>query len=676
MMTEVSIFENFNKIIANKNIETILEMIRQGKFKHHVESLRQLIKEDKNSEYTAKKKSLPAFTPSGMFKDGRKQNLLQEYSRIIILDIDKIENIDEVRKKAQSCIYTFACFESPSGKGIKILVRTDNSVTKHREAFLRTQSYYEKLTGVNIDPSGKDFTRLCFVSYDSDLYYNSNSEIFKINPEKIMKNDIEKLIEQIDNKRIDITSNYDDWLKVGFALESEFGESGRNYYHDISKYNQDYSAENCNEQYNKCLKNNNSGISIKTLFHIAKQHGIVIRSLNKRINSDEETIPAKKSDNKTITANKFIITEEYLSKKYDLKYNVVSNRFEYKKKDETEWMEMNENNMFVKLQKDNINISLNHLIALLKSDFVEKYHVFREYFKNLPEWDGTTDYILKLSSYIITHDKERFEKHFKKWLVRAVKTAIEDHYFNKQAFILVSTKQNSGKSTFCRFLCPPELKNYIAENMATDKDSLIAITENFLINLDELAQADKLEINAFKSMFSKDKVKARLTYDKRATVHARRASFIGSTDRWEFLTDENGSVRWLCFEIDSIDWNYSKDIDINDVWAQAYHLLTKVKFEFELTPDEIKENDWINKKYQVSTPERDLLMKFFAPADEETGEFKTATDLLEYISERTSISLSTVKIGKELRFLGFERVSKRIGDNLPVYGYYVKSLTE
>ncbi|PLX06036.1 MAG: hypothetical protein C0596_16215 [Marinilabiliales bacterium] len=90
MMTEVSIFENFNKIIANKNIETILEMIRQGKFKHHVESLRQLIKEDKNSEYTAKKKSLPAFTPSGMFKDGRKQNLLQEYSRIIILDIDKI----------------------------------------------------------------------------------------------------------------------------------------------------------------------------------------------------------------------------------------------------------------------------------------------------------------------------------------------------------------------------------------------------------------------------------------------------------------------------------------------------------------------------------------------------------------------------------------------------------
>ncbi|MBN2776536.1 MAG: PriCT-2 domain-containing protein [Bacteroidales bacterium] len=677
-MTEVSIFENFNRIIANKPIEIILELIRTGKFKHHIDSLRQLVAEERISEYTARKKSLPAFTPSGMFNGGRKSNLLQEYSRIIILDIDKIENIADVRKKAESCKFTFACFESPSGKGIKILVRTDNSVTKHREAFLRAQSYYEKITGVKIDPSGKDVTRLCFVSNDPNLYYNSNCEIFKINPEKIMKNDVEKLIEQIDGKRIDITSNYEEWLKIGFALESEFGESGRNYYHEISKYNQDYSADNCNDQYNKCLKNNNSGISIKTLFHIAKQYGIVIRSMNKRINDDSSlaNVPDKSDRNSKITSNKFIITEDYLSKNFDLRYNVISNKFEYKKKDDPEWLEMNENNMFIQLQKDNINISLNHLIALLKSDFVQRYHVFRKYFESLPEWDGSTDYILKLTSFLITNDRERLEKHFKKWLVRAVKTAIDDHYFNKQAFVLVSTKQNSGKSTFCRFLCPTDLKDYITESISTDKDSMIAITENFLINLDELSQADKAEINAFKSMFSKDKVKARLTYDKRPTVHSRRASFIGSTDRWEFLTDENGSVRWLCFEIESIDWNYTNEIDIDDVWSQAYHLLTKVKFEFELTPDEIKENDYINKKYQVSTPERDLVMKFFAPADEKNGEFKTATDLLEYISERTSINLSPIKIGKELRFLGFERVSKRAENSMPVYGYYVRCLID
>jgi len=138
------------------------------------------------------------------------------------------------------------------------------------------------------------------------------------------------------------------------------------------------------------------------------------------------------------------------------------------------------------------------------------------------------------------------------------------------------------------------------------------------------------------------------------------------------LTDENGSVRWLCFEIDSINWNYTSEVDIDKVWSQAYHLLTKVMFEFELTPDEIKENDRVNKKYQVSTPERDLLMKYFMPANEQTGEFMTATEILEFISERTTITLSPVKIGKELRFLGFERKSKRVGNNMPVYGYFVE----
>lgn len=674
-MAEISIFENFNKVIANRTLESVLQMIRNGKFKHHIEPLRQLVSNGKEQEYSARKKSLPAFTPSGTFSGGRKNDLLLEYSRLIILDVDKVENVKQIRDKAEDSIYTHACFLSPSGKGLKILIKTDNSVTKHREAFLKAQSYFEKVLGVQIDPSGKDVTRLCFVSDDQELYYNPDSEVFKIAPEKLLKNDVEKLIELLDGKRLDITTNYEEWLKIGFALESEFGESGRSYYHEISKFNQDYTSESCNDQYDKCLKNNNSGITIKTLFHIAKQYGVVIRSLSKQIDSDEPKLPAQTDQNqRRITANKFLITEEYLSKNFDLRYNVISNKFEYKKKQDLEWVEMNENNMFVQLQKDSINISLNHLIALLKSDFVQKYHVFREYFENLPEWDGVTDYIKKLSSYLITNDRERLDRHFKKWLVRAVKTAIDDHYFNKQAFVLVSTRQNSGKSTFCRFLCPPELKDYIAESIATDKDSLIAITENFLINLDELSQADKSEINAFKSLFSKEKVKARLTYDKRPTVHSRRASFIGSTDRWEFLTDENGSVRWLCFEIERIDWNYSSEVDIDDVWSQAYHLLTKVKFEFELTPDEIKENDYINKKYQVSTPERDLLMKFFAPADDKSGEFKTATDLLEFISERTSISLSPVKIGKELRFLGFERVSKRGDIQVPSYGYYVEVL--
>jgi len=669
-MIQLSIFQNFNKVVSNKNFEAIAEIIRNGKFKEQIEQLQLLLKDGKEKAYTEKKKSLFAFTPSAQYKGGRKAEYLQEYSKIIILDIDKIErDLHQVREKAVKCKYTYSCFVSPSGKGLKILVRTDNSVVKHRDSFLKVQAYYEKLLEVKIDDSGKDVSRLCFFSYDKDLYHNRNSETFKIEAPMSIKSDIEKLIEQIEGHQIDITSDYETWLKIGFSIESEFGEAGREYYHSISKYSTDYNFESCNEQYSKCLKNNNSGITIKTLFHFAKQHGVVIKSLNKRVNESDK----KERSERKITSNKFTLTEDYLNERYIVRYNVVSNKFEYKNKDESSFKELNENNLYVKLQKDNINISLNNLVALLKSDFVNEYNPFQDYFENLPKWDGYTDYIGEFIRFLNSPDDKRLDRHFRKWIVRLVRTAIDDNYYNKQAFILVSNKQNSGKSTFCRFLCPMNLRDYIVENIGTDKDSLIAITENFIINLDELSTAEKNEINAFKSMFSKDKIKARLTYDKRASIHVRRASFIGSTDRWEFLTDESGSVRWLCFDIRSIDWKYSKKVNIDMVYSQAYHLLKQTDFDYELTVDEIEENDLINKRYQVTTPERDLILQYIEPAKEEDGEFLTATDVLEKITQFTTIKLYPERIGKELKFLGFIRSAKKIKGHVR-YGYFTKDV--
>jgi predicted P-loop ATPase len=676
-MFEMSIVQNFNKIIDNLSFNAIAEQIRSGKFKRQIDVLQKLIEGGKEKEYAEKKKSLLAFTPSAKFNGGRKPENIEEYNRIIILDFDKIENINSIKEKATNCKYTYSCFLSPSNKGLKILVKTSNSISRHNETFLTLQTFYEELLQVKIDSSGKDVTRLCFFSYDKDLYINNESEIFNIMPNMDNKNDIEKLINKVKETHTDLTSNYEDWVKIGFAIESEFGESGREYFHAISRNNPGYKYEECNDQYSKCLKNNSTGITIKTLFHFAKQHGIKIipdkptfkgatKTLTKTDNQNEE------SKSKKITSNKFTITEEYLSEHYIIRYNTVSNKFEYRDKESEleEYKELNENNLFIKLQKDNINISLNNLISLLKSDFVNEFNPFRAYFESLPEWDGVTDHINNLAEFLKTTDRERLENHFKKWLVRMVRTAIDDNYYNKQALVLVSTQQNSGKSTFCRFLCPPALKDYIVENIGTDKDSLVAITENILINLDELSTAEKNEINAFKSMFSKEKVKARLTYDKRASTHIRRASFIGSTDRWEFLTDENGSVRWLCFDITFIDWKYSKEIDIDLVYSQAYHLLKKSSFVYDLTESEISENDKINKKYQVSNPERDLLQKFFKPGTNGEGQFYTSTDIIEYLTQYTTIRINPVQIGRELKFLGYERVARFIDGN-GKYGYLV-----
>ncbi|PLX07663.1 MAG: hypothetical protein C0596_09515 [Marinilabiliales bacterium] len=334
-MTKVSIFKNFNVVAGNKNIETIAEVIRNGQFRNEIIELRKVLAYGNQKEYTRKKKSLLAFTPSALYNGGRKPENLIEYTKLIILDIDKIEsNLSDIKQKAIKCKYTFCCFISPGGNGLKIIVRTDSSMTKHKEVFIKIQNYYEKLLNVKIDPSGKDVSRLCFFSFDESLYLNNESETFKIKLPMNLQNDIEKLISIIDERRVDITNDYDTWLKIGFAIESEFGESGRSYYHDISKYSEFYNSKECNSQYDKCVKNNSSGITIKTLFHFASLAGIKIRS-NRLTTSNIE------DKKKKPTSNKFVITEEYLNQRYDVRYNVISNKFEYREKGQGKFREMN-----------------------------------------------------------------------------------------------------------------------------------------------------------------------------------------------------------------------------------------------------------------------------------------------------------------------------------------------
>lgn len=367
------------------------------------------------------------------------------------------------------------------------------------------------------------------------------------------------------------------------------------------------------------------------------------------------------------------MVRDYLNDNFDIRYNTVSTQFEYREKDQDEYTVLNENNIFVKMSLDGLMFTLNNLMAILKSDIIPHYNPFIQYFESLPPWDGYTDHISELAAYVKLKPevRDRFDRHFKKWLVRAVKCAVVDRFFNKQAFILVHDKQNSGKSTFCRFLCPPRLSNYIAENLSIDKDSRILLTTNLLINLDELSTLSKVEISSLKSLFSKDKINDRLPYDRKNSIIPRRASFIGSTNQVEFLSDESGSVRWLCFAIEGIDWAYSKEINIDNVWAQAYHLF-KANFPCELTPEDIKENEEYNRQFQLTTSERELIDKYLENGTfEQNDKFMTATDVLIYLSEATEnrVHMNVNNIGKALKLLGFIR--EKVGPDR-TYGYYIR----
>lgn len=373
---------------------------------------------------------------------------------------------------------------------------------------------------------------------------------------------------------------------------------------------------------------------------------------------------------------------EYLLDTYDFRKNVLTTSVELKAKNENNFEEINENDVLIDLKiKQKIKINMSDLVVFLGSSYIKPYDPLKEYFEKISKIYSSEkhgDYIQKFSRYVEASNQERFDIQFKKWLVRTVACALKDDYFNKQAFILVAEGQDIGKTSFTRFLLPKSLIRYCVENLTTDKDSLIALSGNFIGILDELANLAKFEINTLKSTMSKLHVNVRHPYDKRPKLTPRRISFIGSTNETEFLTDD-ANVRWLCFQINGINWAYRDEIDIDIVWSQAYQLMVS-GYKFDMTRQEIEENEMSNENFKVTTIEYELLHKYFSPGSENDYDaLMMASDMMHEIQLKTFPKLNQKEFGRALKRLGFISQQKRgyinkEGDRLsyPVNIYFVK----
>ncbi len=374
------------------------------------------------------------------------------------------------------------------------------------------------------------------------------------------------------------------------------------------------------------------------------------------------------SEQKKKTIYDFIM--EYINENYDIRFDELGHDFQISLKGFNQWELFEINSFLIELAQSGIEVTPAKLEIFLRSHFIPKFNPITEYFRSLPCWQGE-DHITELATYLPHKEPELFLYHFKKWLVRTVKCAMEKEYFNKQCLVLVHPQQNSGKSTWCRYLCPPTLSNYFAEDMTTDKDARIQLTRNFLINLDELSILAKKEINALKAYFSKTMINERLPYDRKNSTLYRTCSFIGSTNRATFLNDETGSVRWLCFELmGKINFSYSKNVNINKVWAQAYYLAyMDENFNSELTLSDISQNESRNRVYRESSMEDELICKFYTKSSD-PADFKTASDLVIQLS-CINPRLNMYNMGRALKAMEYERIKS---PQNRVYGYLIKPL--
>lgn len=217
-MSEVSIFRNFAQLIEHKPITSVLSDIQSGTYRASIEAIRKLMSENKTGEAETLKKQLPGFTPSGRFENGRKADRLTTYSGFVILDLDKLnpEQLTKAKVTAANAPFTFAAFISPSGNGLKIIVPVTSSAEQHKKAFHQVAGHYQQALQFAVDPSGKDVSRLCFMSFDPDSYFNFNAAIFNVTIETAESLKFSELPELLKELAPVQESNTDDnyWLEA------------------------------------------------------------------------------------------------------------------------------------------------------------------------------------------------------------------------------------------------------------------------------------------------------------------------------------------------------------------------------------------------------------------------------------------------------------------------------
>ena len=183
----VSTFENASDTTPRDlDVSVVLGVIRTGgkKLRGQIEQIRNRFQAELTITGDYKKaklavdplkKQLPGVTWSGTFSQRASDKLVQ-HSGLLVADLDSLgENLPGVRKELLTSPHLWALCVSPCGDGLKAVFRVLADEEKHRANWRAVEKHVFELTGVQIDQSGKDPARLCFMSYDPGLYHNSNA---------------------------------------------------------------------------------------------------------------------------------------------------------------------------------------------------------------------------------------------------------------------------------------------------------------------------------------------------------------------------------------------------------------------------------------------------------------------------------------------------------------------
>jgi len=252
--------------------------------------------------------------------------------------------------------------------------------------------------------------------------------------------------------------------------------------------------------------------------------------------------------------------------------------------------------------------------AYIKRASLQRYHPIKDYLESLegrykPESNGK--YVTKrLASYFDNPDGQ-----FETWLFYWLTGSIAKIYQGERNPMLVLVgEQRTGKSYFAGWLCPQE-KHFRKGTINPDsKDANLRLADTWVWEVEELgATTRRADIEALKSFITKPHIIERPPYGKHPIHKPACCNFIGTVnpDGAGFLNDPTGSSRFLACEIEGINFNYSNDIDIDDLWAEAWYYYNKVPGCWELCPDDKDRQAQINESYEITSALTDIIENLF-----------------------------------------------------------------
>ena len=319
--TRVSLYERTTKPTPLKSV-SIYEVYRnivgegtQFPVKRMTENLRSISDPDPKKEHDLKrdfkKRNFPAVSFGGEFSERANDKLVRS-SNLVCLDFDHIgtgEQVEEVKQRIsqEAELDPVLLFISPSGDGLKVVVNIRQEIrddSDFKGVFKSLRRFCQERLNLNPDEARKDISGLCYLPYDENAILNQAGAGFdvekwkpveaprqapSVGPQRPIRTTSSEepddftraliAVEDIESSGIDITSDRNQWMRIGFALAT-LGEDGRSLFHRVSRFYPQYNPTETDKQFDSFIRSGGDGVRLESLFAIAKEHGVSLRSSN------------------------------------------------------------------------------------------------------------------------------------------------------------------------------------------------------------------------------------------------------------------------------------------------------------------------------------------------------------------------------------------------------------